>query len=58
MPILFIALLALLGFAVIGILCFAAVVAESRQAEKMARQQSSSPSTPLGKTDEVQLSHR
>ena len=43
MPILFMALLALLAFIAIGVLCFAAVVSESRQAGKNARQQATLP---------------
>ena len=43
MPILFMALLALSAFIAIGVLCFAAVVSESRQAEKNARQQAEVP---------------
>lgn len=59
MPILFMALLALLVFIVIGAICFAAVVAESRQAERTARQQPSRATREvLGKAEEVQLSHR
>ena len=43
MPILFMALLALLAFVGIGVLCFAAVVSESRQAARVARQRMSVP---------------
>jgi uncharacterized membrane protein YjgN (DUF898 family) len=43
MPILFMALLALLAFIAVGVLCFAAVVSESRQAEKNARKQAAVP---------------
>ncbi len=43
MPILFMALLALLVFAAIGVLLFTAGVAERRQAEKTQREQASAP---------------
>lgn len=59
MPILFIALLALLAFLVIGALLCAAVISESRQREKAERQQSSTTlPTPQERVDELELSRR
>ena len=59
MPILFMALLALLAFLVIGALLCAAVISESRQREKTQRQQSSTTlRNPQERVDEFELSHR
>jgi hypothetical protein len=59
MPILFMALLALLAFLVIGALLCAAVISESRQREKTERQQSSKTlRNPQERVDEFELSHR
>jgi len=59
MPILFMVLLALLAFLVIGALLCAAVISESRQREKTARQLSSTTlRKPQERVDEFELSHR
>ena len=59
MPILFMALLALLAFLVIGVLLCAAVISESRQREKAERQRSSTTlPKPQERVDELELSHR
>jgi hypothetical protein len=47
MPILFMALLALLAFVGIGVLCFVAAVGESRQAAKDGTQQTSVPARKI-----------
>jgi hypothetical protein len=59
MPILFMALLALLVFLVIGALLCAAVVSESRQRAKAERQQVlSTLPKPQERVDELELLHR
>jgi len=59
MPILFMALLALLVFLVIGALLCAAVVSESRQRTKAERQQAAtSLPKPQERVDELELLHR
>ena len=59
MPILFMALLALLAFLVIGALLCAAVISESRQREKTGRQQSSTTlPKPQARVDELEPSQR
>ena len=58
MPILFMALLALLALVITGALLCAAVISESRQRAKMARRPTRPGSKPQEAIEELELLHR